>query len=392
MGFFDRGKGPTARASSAREINNGRPDAGTDREIDSAGRGKPQPKDSYSKTPNKPPPPGGGKVWDYTNEEWADMPNLNPRRPWSRTGADGTRTGDPNERLWHEPGSASGNWSPTYYHWDENGNWVPKPDGKYGMPENDDGTPIYTPDPIKYPEYFVSDSPEKAAAWEEMHAKDVARDKAIKEEIMNSPEMRALMSSPDYQRANASGQRRMQGDIFTRARKDAAKKRTMEKFGMSEETYDNRFKTSWPVPRSRNGEYWYRPPGARGPDDPGVRGPTPPNVAGGGGGNDAANTPSSGRELNDWMRATETPKSGGRGGMIEGYQGSSGASTGQSDVLAALSRLQGLPIGAPTAATNAPGGFARAASPIPPAVAMAGAGAPKKPTIVRRGGGVVSRA
>lgn len=176
-------------------------------------------------------------------------------------------------------------------------------------------------------------------------------------------------------------------------------------------TWDHRFDegNDWPKPRSPLGAYSHGPGSADW--DTRFTNPVPPNTIGGGrggGGNDAANTPSSGRELNEWLRDHPETQGGGGAGGIQGYlgdgaatprqglpewaQAAGGATTGQSDVLAALSRLQGLPIGAPTAATNAPGGFARAASPIPPAVAMAGAGAPKKPTIVRRGGGVVSRA
>lgn len=372
MGFFDRGP---ARSSSTRDINNGRPDAGTDREIDSAGRGKPQPKDSYSKTPNKPPPPGGGKVWDYTNEQWVDMPNLDPRRPWSRTGTDGTRTGDPNERLWHEPGSASGNWSPTYYHWDENGNWVPKPNGKYGMPENDDGTPIFTPDPIKYPEYFARGSTpeEDAARAAQYKAKDDAKWAGM---LDRSPRLQAAyqaLKDLGWDPMGDNRDHRKQVD-YARGKLPPELQAAMKEF--KEASYRARFGVSddWErpehgiTPRSPSGQYWYRPPGSRGPEDPGVRGPTPPGVS------TAA------------PEASRTASTVENNPMFEGYQGGGvlpGASTGQTDVLAALSRIQGLPIGAPTAATGAMGGFGKAASAVPPAAAM------KKPTIVRRGGGRV---
>lgn len=327
MGFFDRGRGPAATTSRTGASGGG----------SKGNKGEGNAKDGY---------PFGS-----TTPGYIDYRDIEANGPFYEGTTRQRYQDDPNARKKHSPGSARGQ---------QSGSGFRAP------------TPV---DPEDYVEHSYTPTAAQQALWD-------SREAEWKQMLANDP---------DYAAAKAAGDLKAQSRAMMRLKQANAKKRTMDKYGMSEETYDNRFKTSWPVPRSRNGEYWYRPPGARGPDDPGVRGPTPPNVAGGGGGNDAANTPSSGRELNDWMRATETPKSGGRGGMIEGYQGSSGASTGQSDVLAALSRLQGLPIGAPTAATNAPGGFARAASPIPPAVAMAGSGAPKKPTIVRRGGGVVSR-
>lgn len=287
----------------ARTINNGRPDAGTDREIDSAGRGKPQPKPSYSKTPNKPPPPGGGKVWDYTNEQWVDMPNLDPRRPWSRTPPGGSRTGDPNERFWHEPGSASGNWNPDYYHWDENGNWVPKPTGRYGMPEDRNGKPIFTPDPVKYPEYFTGSSYTPTQEQQDLWAAREADKK------------RRLAADPEWAQAKAAGDRRGMMRAELRLKDQYAQ----EASGMSPEAWKNRFKTSWPVPRSTNGQYWYRPPGANGPNDPGLRGPTPPGVAQGGG--DTADALAAdmmkSRGKPDVSRET-TGRTGGAGG-IQGY-------------------------------------------------------------------------
>ena len=269
---------PTARASFARN-----PDAGTDREIDSTGRGKPTPKPSYSKTPNKPPPPGGGNVWDYTNEQWADMPNLNPLRPWSRTPPGGSRTGDPNERIWHEPGSASGNWNPNYYRRDENNNWVPKPYGKYGMPENANGKPIYTPDPTKYPEYFVPEPSAEEQARYDADAKQRGADR--KANLMASPQYAAAWA--EYEKVRNGPDQRSKSNAIKAvlAAEDAVRRqRAEERFisqGGTAETWRNRFNTSWPVPRSRNGQYWYRPPGANGPDDPGLPGPTPPGVQGG---------------------------------------------------------------------------------------------------------------
>lgn len=319
MGFFDRGKGPVAsakggtnNASRERESWMDDPDAIRDRRE------------------RKPPPgpPGGGKVWDWGQQEWADMPNLNPRRPWSRTPSEGSRTGDPNERIEHFPGSASGEWSPNRYRMDENGNWVPRPTGYGGIPLNDDGKPIYTPDPTRYPEYFApgsgrADTAEETRAYEEKKRQALAQD----------PEYVAAMQAAGQLSGPAALKARFAAEVAAKQR--AQKQRYMTDYGMSEDTYDNRFNTSWPVPRSRNGQYWYRPPGAKGPNDPGVPGPTPPGVQQGGG--DRALPPAA------------NP-------MMEGYQPSG------NDVIAALSRIQSMPIGAPTAATGALGGFAKAAS------------------------------
>ena len=222
-------------------------------------------------TPPPPGPPGGGSVWDWSNQEWTDMPNLNPRRPWSRTNPDGTRTGDPNERIDHFPGSASGEWNPNRYRMDENGNWVPRPTGYGGIPLNDDGKPIYTPDPTRYPEYFApgsgrADTAEETRAYEEKKRQALAQD----------PEYVAAMQAAGQLSGPAALKARFAAEVAAKQR--AQKQRYMTDYGMSEDTYDNRFNTSWPVPRSRNGQYWYRPPGAKGPNDPGVPGPTPPGV------------------------------------------------------------------------------------------------------------------
>ncbi len=145
--------------------------------------------------------------------------------------------------------------------------------------------------------------------------------------------------------------------------------------GGSEETWANRFSpdANWPVPKSPLGI------ASHGPGRPDF--PDAATMAQNGGASSGAN------EIQGWLGdgtaspdAAPTP----RQGMPDWAK----AQGGPSDVLAALSRIQSMPIGAPTAATGSPGGFARAASGIAPAMSAA----VKKPTIVRRGGGVVTRA
>ena len=59
---------------------------------------------------------------------------------------------DPNARVVRDPLTFDN--SP--YHWkkDEDGNWVRRETGYGGIPLYDDGTPMFTPDPLLYPEYW----------------------------------------------------------------------------------------------------------------------------------------------------------------------------------------------------------------------------------------------
>jgi hypothetical protein len=61
---------------------------------------------------------------------------------------------DPNARVQHDPLNVDQ--GPNYWRQDEAGNWVKRDTGYGGIPLNDDGQPIFTPDPSKYPEYFVA--------------------------------------------------------------------------------------------------------------------------------------------------------------------------------------------------------------------------------------------
>jgi hypothetical protein len=67
---------------------------------------------------------------------------------------------DPNARVAHDPLNTGQ--GPNFWKQDENGNWVKRETGYGGIPLNDDGKPIWTPDPIKYPEYYAVDGEETA--------------------------------------------------------------------------------------------------------------------------------------------------------------------------------------------------------------------------------------
>lgn len=105
---------------------------------------------------------------------------------------------------------------------------------------------------------------------------------------------------------------------------------------------------NWPAPRSRNGQYWYRPPGANGPGDPGMPGPTPPNVAQGGAGGGSSMMASSGggggyggyggggavppgqnQMMQGYLSGTAGPAKAG-GGTFGSYGGAGGGPSGSS--------------------------------------------------------------
>lgn len=67
---------------------------------------------------------------------------------------------DPNARVAHDPLNTGQ--GPNFWKQDENGNWVKRETGYGGIPLNDDGKPIWSPDPIKYPEYYVGSDEETA--------------------------------------------------------------------------------------------------------------------------------------------------------------------------------------------------------------------------------------
>ncbi|MBY0274947.1 hypothetical protein K2Z84_06380 [Candidatus Binatia bacterium] len=67
---------------------------------------------------------------------------------------------DPNARVAHDPLNTGQ--GPNFWKQDANGNWVKRETGYGGIPLNDDGKPIWSPDPIEYPEYYVGADEESA--------------------------------------------------------------------------------------------------------------------------------------------------------------------------------------------------------------------------------------
>lgn len=59
---------------------------------------------------------------------------------------------DPNARVLRDPQAFEN--SPAYWKKGEDGTWIKRETGYGGIPLYDNGKPVYTPDPILYPEYF----------------------------------------------------------------------------------------------------------------------------------------------------------------------------------------------------------------------------------------------
>lgn len=94
------------------------------------------------------------------NGNWVRNPRFEGQEiysPWRGSLPDSY---DPNARVVHDP--LLYEQGPNYWNQDASGNWVKRPDGKYGMPEDKYGKPIYTPDPGKYPEYYTNNGPSEA--------------------------------------------------------------------------------------------------------------------------------------------------------------------------------------------------------------------------------------
>ena len=115
---------------------------------------------------------------------------------------------------------------------------------------------------------------------------------------------RSIMEDPyfiglgkEYEEAKARGDKAAMTRIQAQAHEYWSWKNSVArgKFTGTFEQWRNRHSRDWPAPKSTTGEYWYRPPGAKGPDDPGLPGPPPPNVVqgAGGGGADSVAAPSS---------------------------------------------------------------------------------------------------
>lgn len=68
---------------------------------------------------------------------------------------------DPNARVEHDPlMNQQGHF---WWKQDESGNWVKRETGYGGIPLMDDGTPMFTPDPIRFPEYFAASPDDEEA-------------------------------------------------------------------------------------------------------------------------------------------------------------------------------------------------------------------------------------
>lgn len=220
------------------------------------------------------------------------------------------------------------------------------------------------------------------AAWYAQDAATRAENRAHTDRV-NA----VLMADPEYVKAKAAGDRRGMNAAQMRLKDNIQRQKFIAQGGRGE-TWDDRFKRDWPVPRSTNGQYWYRPPGANGPNDPGLPGPAPSNVArgesGGGGrtasgprsadstaggssigatagpaksgyagqqfsvygGSDSRDTPPSGRELIErLLDRPATQRTGGAGG-IQGYIGADGGGLG--DFMLAESMPQGMSFDMPS--------------------------------------------
>jgi hypothetical protein len=96
-------------------------------------------------------------VFDHqdANGNWVHTPRFAGQQVWGNWRGSLPPDYDPNARVKHDPLDTDR--GPNYWKQDANGNWVKRETGYGGIPLNDDGTPMFTPDPTKFPEYFVSD-------------------------------------------------------------------------------------------------------------------------------------------------------------------------------------------------------------------------------------------
>ena len=95
-------------------------------------------------------------VFDHQDEngEWVPTPRFEGQQIWGPWRGSKPDDWDPNARVEHDPLLKEQG----HYWWkkDESGNWVKRETGYGGIPLNDDGKPMFTPDPARFPEYFVS--------------------------------------------------------------------------------------------------------------------------------------------------------------------------------------------------------------------------------------------
>lgn len=95
-------------------------------------------------------------VFDTQNEsgEWVPTPRFEGQKIWGPWRGSKPDDWDPNARVAHDP--LLNNQGHYWWKQDESGNWVKRDTGWGGIPLNDDGKPMFTPDPSRFPEYFVS--------------------------------------------------------------------------------------------------------------------------------------------------------------------------------------------------------------------------------------------
>jgi hypothetical protein len=95
-------------------------------------------------------------VFDHQDENgnWVATPRFEGQKVYSEWRGSLPADYDPNARTQHDPLNKDN--GPDWWKQDASGNWVKRDTGYGGIPLNDDGTPRFTPDPSKYPEYFVA--------------------------------------------------------------------------------------------------------------------------------------------------------------------------------------------------------------------------------------------
>jgi hypothetical protein len=95
-------------------------------------------------------------VFDQQDENgnWVPTPRFAGQQIWGPWRGSKPDDWDPNARVEHDPLLKEQG----HYWWkkDDSGNWVKRETGYGGIPLNDDGKPMFTPDPVRFPEYFVS--------------------------------------------------------------------------------------------------------------------------------------------------------------------------------------------------------------------------------------------
>lgn len=97
-------------------------------------------------------------VFDHQDENgnWVATPRFEGQVVYSAWRGSLPPDYDPNARVSHDP--LMKEQGARWWKQDESGNWVKREVGYGGIPLNDDGTPKSSPDPILFPEYYVTGS------------------------------------------------------------------------------------------------------------------------------------------------------------------------------------------------------------------------------------------